>query len=136
MSANSIAARGRAAAEAKLMTDTCVITNPGLAVLNRVTHRVEYPTAAIIYSGKCRLRPDSAPADVDARAGEATSAQVALLLSVPFGEATAAEVGHQVQVTSQDPRAGGSPSRLLYIRGIDEGTHITARRFQLTEISP
>lgn len=89
MAIGALVARGRAAHE-RLMIDTCTITRTTTGALNTTTG--DYATTvATVYSGKCRLRGDTAgSASVrEVQGGDAEQATHRYQLLLPHGSCTA-----------------------------------------------
>ena len=132
MTANLIAARGRTAAY-RLMTDMCEIREPSLVVFNPATKANDETSGALVYAGRCRVRPRDGR-DQEDEVGDSPVSTWQYMLSIPFG-ATLAGVpvlprpDQLVTVTASiDPTLVGQRMR---IRQVVQGPHITARRMQV-----
>jgi len=129
MSAASVLARGRAAAE-RLMVDTCTIrratgetTGPGGVVT---------PTYTVIYSGKCEVQQSAMGASASPQdAGEAYALMLNLTVKLPMsltGLRTEDEI--TIDTSALDPDL---PGRVFLIRDLAHKTHATARRVGVVE---
>ena len=128
MSAASVLARGRAAAEA-LMVDTCTIrritgstTDPDTGVIT--------PTYSTIYTGQCRVQQQAASASGQ-ETGEAYALILPFVLQVPIS-VTGVRTEDQVTITASvhDPDL---VNRMLLVKDLAHKTHATARRLGCTE---
>lgn len=127
MSAASVLARGRAAAEA-LMVDACTI--------RRVTSQstgaggVVTPTYSTLYTGKCRVQQDKAQAQQQ-DPGEAAVLMLRLEIQLPMS-VTGLQAEDVVTITASahDPDLVG---RVFIIRDLAHASHKTARRVQVME---
>ena len=127
MSAASVLARGRAAAEA-LMVDACTI--------RRVTGQstgaggVVTPTYADLYTGKCRIQQASAQAQQQ-DPGEAAVLMLRLEVQLPMS-VTGLQAEDVVTITASahDEDLVG---RTFVIRDLAHASHKTARRVQVME---
>lgn len=128
MSAASLLARGRAAAE-RLMQDTCTIrrvtgsaTDPDTGVIT--------PTYATLYSGQCRVQQSSGQA-TQQDAGQDYLLMLRLEVQVPMS-VTGLRPADEVLLTASllDPDLVG---RTFLIRDLAHGTHKTARRVGVEE---
>jgi hypothetical protein len=128
---DAVAAAGQQAALA-LMTSSCQILRPSTAdpVLNKATGLTTRPAEALIYSGKCRIKP-SARADRLVEGGETPVAHWRYLVSVPLA-VVGVERGDWVLITAC-PLDGSLVGLRLLIRSIERGSQITARRLQCEE---
>ena len=100
MSVTALVARARARHES-LMVDTCVVTRVANGVFSATTG--DYTTTtSTLYSGKCRLRGDTAGAASvrELQAGEAEQATYRYQLLLPHGSYAAA-VGDRVSCDSR-----------------------------------
>lgn len=123
MSAGSVAARGRLAAE-RMMTDTCRIYSEGEPTLDENTG-VLTPAETDIYTGKCRVKPVPSNRTGGELVGENVVARQAPVVSIPFAEVNV-DTGHRIQfLTSADPAL---LQRRYLIQAVMVGTHATARR--------
>lgn len=130
MSATTTTLRGRAAAEA-LMVDACTIKRATGTSTNDTTGVVT-PTYSTIYSGKCRIQqtvPVSKPHEV----GQAAVWLQRSVLQIPMAAAPALS-DDLVTVTSSvlDPNLAGTTYR---IRDLGAKTHMTARRYQIEQVT-
>jgi hypothetical protein len=128
MSAASVLARGRAAAEA-LMVDSCSIrrktgesTGPG----GVVTPTYGDP----LYAGKCRIQQDKAQAQQQ-DPGEAYVLMLRLEIQLPMS-VTGLQAEDVVTITASahDPDLVG---RVFIVRDLAHASHKTARRVQVME---
>lgn len=128
MSRASALARGRVAAEAG-MVDACTIRRVPSDVTDDFSGVIT-PTYTQIYAGKCRLKQVAALPETH-EAGEDYVVLSRLQLQIPVS-VTGVQVGDEVTITASvnDPGLAG---KVLLIRGIAEGSEITARRFEVTE---
>lgn len=122
---------GRSFAESQ-MTASCRINvkGDGGNVTDPETGEVTTPAGDLVYEGKCRVRPAGGQgSDVDT--GGAELARFDYIVSVPFAVVGVLE-GHRVTVTgSPDPALVG---RVVEVRQVDRGDHITARRLSCEEV--
>jgi hypothetical protein len=128
MSAASVLARGRAAAEA-LMVDACTIRRITSSSTNETTGEVT-PTYSTIYAGKCRVQQQAATASGQ-DAGEAYVLMLALTLQVPMS-VTGVRTEDEVTITASvhDPDL---VNRVFLVKDLAHKTHATARRIGCTE---
>lgn len=127
MSAASVLARGRAAAEA-LMVDSCSIrrkTGESTGAGGVVT-----PTYSTLYAGKCRVQQSAGQAQQQ-DPGEAYVLMLRLEVQLPMS-VTGLQPEDEVTVTASahDPDLVG---RLFIVRDLAHATHKTARRVQVQE---
>lgn len=127
MSAASVLARGRAAAE-QLMVDACTIrrrTGETTGAGGYVT-----PTWDDLYSGKCRIQQATAQAQQQ-DPGEAYVLMLRLEVQLPMS-VTGLEPEDEVTITASahDPDLVG---RVFLIRDLAHASHKTARRVQVVE---
>jgi hypothetical protein len=124
MSAGSISARGRAAAE-RIMTDTCTIVRLATTgTLNPNTGQM-VKTSTTVYTGKCRVKAEAGTSVGDVGAGETAVSRVTPIVSIPISS-TDIRAGDRVTVaTSSDDRLDG---QVLMVRAVNVGTFTTARR--------
>lgn len=127
MSAASVLARGRAAAEG-LMVDACTIrritgesTGPGGVVT---------PTYSTLYTGKCRIQQSKADAQQQ-EVGEAYALMLRLEVQLPMS-VTGLRAEDEVTVTASAHDAD-LIGRVFLIRDLAHATHKTARRVQVQE---
>jgi len=115
------------------MTSACTIRAKSTgSTTDPATGAVVATPGALVYSGKCRLRPAGRTANVaDAGGGEVFTFDYQV--AIPFS-AVGVRAGHRVTIdASPDPDAVGlelevQPSRFA-------GEHITARRLACSEVS-
>lgn len=130
MTADSVMARGRLAAEA-LMVDTCVIKR-------RISHTTNADTGQItvnystIYTGNCRVQERSM-FDRPHTVGEAFVTMLAVEVQLPMS-ATGVDTDDIITIltAAQDPDLVG---RVFTVRGHNHRTFTTMRRFQCLEIN-
>lgn len=127
MSAASVLARGRAAAEL-LMVDACTIrrkTGESTGAGGVVT-----PTYSTLYAGKCRVQQAAAQAQQQ-DPGEAYVLMLRLEVQLPMS-VTGLQTEDEVTITASahDPDLVG---RVFLIRDLAHATHKTARRVQVLE---
>jgi hypothetical protein len=122
VSAASVAAKGRRAAEA-IMVDQCRIYALGTKVLGP-DGRYVIPEDDV-YEGKCRVKAESGTSVGDVGAGETAVSRVTPIMSVPY-TVTGLKAGLRVKVTeTSDP---GLLNRVLLVRAVQTGSFITAHR--------
>jgi hypothetical protein len=131
VTAASVTAAGRRMAES-LMVDTCLITRVTGSTTDPDTGEVT-PTTATVYSGRCRMQQLAAvarPNDV----GESYVFQQPFVLQLPMVGSGGIQAGDQVEVTASvlDPDL---PGRKFWVRELADGTHKTARRIGLEEVT-
>lgn len=129
MSAASATLAGRAAAE-RLMVDACTVTRVTGTTSDGETGRIT-ETLATIYSGKCRIRQRAATGS-RTDVGEASVVQVGYELQLPMS-ATAVRVEDRVTVTASVLDAS-LVGRRWHVSSEAAGSHLTARRLQITEV--
>lgn len=108
------------------MSDSCEITRGGgERVFDRNTGKYVTTPGALVYRGRCRVKPTD-NADQVVEAGGQNVSLFPYVVSVPI-DVTAFEVDDLVTITSSvlDPALSG---RVLRVRQISVGSHITARR--------
>lgn len=127
MSAASVLARGRAAAEA-LMVDTCTIRR--VASESTGTGGVVTPTLTTLYSGKCRVQQVRAKAN-EVDAGEAYLLMLQLEIQLPMS-VTGLQAEDQVTVSASANDAD-LVGRVFFVRDLAHKTHATSRRVQVQE---
>jgi len=130
MSRATVLARGRAAAEAG-MADTCTVRR----VISDTTDDFSgdiTETQQVIYTGKCRVKQTVALPETH-EAGEDYVTLSRMQLQVPTS-AVGVQVGDEATITASvnDPDLVG---KVLRIRGVAQGSEITARRFEVTEVT-
>lgn len=133
MSAASVLARARAAAVA-LMVDACTITRVTGSTTSPVTGVVTEVTTTV-YAGVCRVQDKGAlgAASSSDTVGQAFLRQLGWQLQLPMS-VTGLAVGDRVTVTSSahDPDLVG---RVFAVRDLFHGTHKTARRVAVEELT-
>jgi hypothetical protein len=125
MTAEAATLAGRAAAE-QLMVDTCTISEAGgQGVFNETTGQYDGATSSTVYSGPCRVKPRDNQ-DRIRQFGEQTISLWPYLVSVPMS-VTGIDVDALVTITTSelDPDLAG---KVLRVRQVAQGSHITARR--------
>jgi hypothetical protein len=124
MSAGSIAARGRVAAE-RIMVDTCRIYTMGIGgTFNPTTGEITDATTNV-YTGKCRVKQVPGYKTGGELVGESVVPRTAPIITIPH-EVNDVRAGMRVEViTSADESLIGRP---LLIESVHAGTHATARR--------
>jgi hypothetical protein len=130
VSATTAVLAGRRAAEA-LMVDACTIRRQSGEATDPDTGQITR-TYTVVYSGRCRIQQralESQGSDV----GEARVYQVPYELQLPMSV-----TGPAVEdVVTCDTSAldADLPGRQWWIRGLAGGTHKTARRIQIEEVT-
>lgn len=128
MSAASVLARGRAAAE-RLMVDECTIrrrtgetTDPDSGVIT--------PTYDTVYEGRCRVQQPAAQATEESP-GEQHALMLRLEVHLPMN-VTGIEADDEVTITASvhDPDL---PGRVFVVRDLAHKSHATARRLGVQE---
>lgn len=121
---------GRAAAE-RIMTDACTVQRQTGQSMSETT-LVVTPTYSTAYTGKCRVKIDSA-GDLGVDAGARAASVRDYIVSVPMS-ATVFEVDDLVTITASalDSTQVGLTLRVL---GALHGSQITARRFRCQEVT-
>jgi hypothetical protein len=131
MTAASVLARGRAAAE-RLMVDECTITRAGEGepVFNETTMQYDPPPGSTVYTGRCRVQLTGAMAGTPEAAERVLVVQRATV-QVPIS-VTGVEVDDVVTITASahDPDLVGNRYR---VRSLFAKTHATARRLEVEE---
>lgn len=120
----------RAHAES-LMTSTCTIRARATETTTDVDGETVDVPGAIVYAGKCGIRPaNAASSSLTFGGGEVFTFDY--LVSIPFAEAAVTE-GHRVRVdSSPDPALTAAEWE---IRKVARGDRITARRLACAEVS-
>jgi hypothetical protein len=128
MSAASVLARGRAAAEA-LMVDTCTIRRVTSSTTDPDTGHIT-PTYATVYSGPCRVQQQAATASGQ-ETGEAYALMLSFVLQLPMS-VTGVRTEDEVTITASvhDPDL---VDRVLLVKDLAHKTHATARRIGCME---
>ena len=126
--AGSVLARGRRMAERR-MTDTCLITRRGPAVLDEATGK-KTPTTVVVYQGKCEFRAAQVQATTAEQSGQQLVVQDATL-KLPIATSTAVSKDHDVEIltSATDPALVGLKARIV---GPFASAYTTARRFPVT----
>ena len=130
MQAEEIVYAGRAVAE-RLMTDTCTVQRQTSSSMSETT-LVVTPVYSTLYTGKCRVREETAgdlSIDVGQRAGSVRSYTV----SVPMS-AIAFAPDDLVTITASG-LDDAQPAVTLRVLGVTHGSQITARRFRCQEVT-
>lgn len=136
MTAASVTARGRAAAEA-LMVDACVIRRQVGTTTDPDTGAVT-PSYEDVYSGKCRVQSRNLSAR-SPNSGQQRVDLYAVELQLPI-TVTGVAVNDVAEITvSLDPelptpRADGTP-RLFRVNNLFHKTHATSRRLSVEEVT-
>lgn len=114
------------------MSSTCRINAKGDGgnTTDPETGEVTTPAGTVIYEGKCRVRPAGTQSQ-DVESGGAELARFDYLVTVPFSVSGVLE-GHRVTIT-------GSPdlalvNKLVEVRKVDRGEHISARRLSCEQV--
>jgi hypothetical protein len=117
------------------MTSTCTIRARSAGqVTDPDTGEVTDIPGAIVYTGRCRVRPASGPGgnSTERDAGAAELLTYDYLVSVPFSVSTVVERQRVTIDSSPDPALVGIEVEILHV---DRGEHITARRLVCREVS-
>ena len=124
----------RAEAEGR-MTSTCTIREPGtLSQLDQNTGLMVEVPGAIVYSGKCRIKPASTWGRT-AEAGEREVTPSTFTFSIPFDAPGSADVRRKHLVTVSTSRDSALINRVFEVRFTpDMGDDITARRLLCEEV--
>lgn len=127
MSAASVLARGRAAAD-RLMVDACTIRR--ITGESTGTGGVITPTYSTLYIGKCRVQQPNAQA-VEQSPGEAYALMLRLEVQLPMS-VTGLQTEDQITIDSSmfDPDL---PGRVFVVRDLAHKTHATSRRLGVQE---
>ena len=128
MSAASVLARGRAAAEAR-MVDTCTARRVTGETVDDNTGDVT-PTLTSVYAGRCRMKQPNASATA-AEVGEAAVLLQQPEVHLPMSAAVL-RPGDEITLTASvhDP---GSVGRVFIVRAVPAQSAATARRYGVTE---
>lgn len=129
MSAASVLARGRAAAEA-LMVDACTIQHQTGTTTDRLTGRTS-PVYATVYTGACRVQQAVALGS-RVEAGEVEPVLLRLEVQLPVVGTEGIERGDLVTITASVHDAD-LVGRVFRVRDVHHKTHATARRIQAEE---
>jgi hypothetical protein len=126
----SVTRNGRMFADAG-MVDTCTVTRVSGGTTDPESgERTE--TTTTVYSGRCRVRQASSTGsrhDV----GEASIVEVGSQLQLPMAaEDIRTEDRAQIATSQLDPDL---PGRVFVIGAPVAGTHLTSRRYQITEVT-
>lgn len=126
MSRESVLARGRAQAEAR-MTDTCAVGKKVRGEIDESTDLYPY-TVDSVYEGPCEIQfGNTAPSSVDSAAEILTIQAVVLKLPVSASSALVKE-GMDVRVLTSEQDAG-LVGMWFRVKGFNAKTYSTARRF-------
>jgi hypothetical protein len=130
MSAATVLARGRAAAQA-LMVDACTIQRVTSSPADPDTGQITY-TYSTVYTGQCKVQ-QAAPASGPAEVGEAEIFESILTLHLP-ATVTGLQPDDKVTVTASahDPDLVG---RVFHLRGLAHKSFATAHRYPLIEVT-
>lgn len=132
MSAASVLARGRAAAEALMVdADACVITRvPGRTT--NTTTGVVTETTSTLYTGKCRVQQKPAEARRE-EIGEDRTLLLTMMVQLP-ASVTGLIVGDRITITASahDPDLVG---RVLRVQDLAHKSHLTSRRVGVVEVT-
>lgn len=131
MTARSVLARGRRAAEA-LMTDACVIRRRTGLTVDPDTG-AEIPTYTTVYSGRCRVQSRNFSTESPNAAGLQRVDLYHLEVQVPMS-VTGVAVNDEVEITASvhDPDLVG---RRMRVQNLFHASHKTARRLQVEEVT-
>lgn len=122
MTAASTSARGQIAAQ-RLMPDACRLFRRGQYAYDPAVGK-DTAKETDLYVGKCRLRPQGRLAHETESSGSPVGVWL-LVVQIPLS-VTNAQLGDLLTITtSADPDLVGKTVR---VQGIDQGTHVTARR--------
>lgn len=129
--AAALVARGRVAAENKLMIDACVVrrrtgssTGPGGVVTS---------TWSTVYTGKCRLKVESQTQGQMSDIGEAARVVTRRTLQVPVAAVGLLEADQvTIAASALDPDLVGN---VYTVRVVPEGTTLTRRDVVLVEVT-
>jgi hypothetical protein len=130
VSRESVTLRGRSFAEPG-MVDTCTITRVTGGTTDPETG-VRTETTTTVYTGKCRVRqPTSTGSRHDV--GEASIVEVGSQLQLPMAASDIrTEDRAEIDTSALDPDL---PGRVYVIGAPVAGTHLTSRRYQITEVT-
>ena len=131
MSATSITLRGRAAAEA-LMLSTCTITRSATSVVDPDTGAIT-GSATTVYVGKCKVQ-QSAPASSPTVIGEAAVFLSAARLDLPVITGTEGVAPDDLATINTCPPNPGMVGKTFRLRAPLDKDFLTARRFPVTEV--
>lgn len=111
------------------MTDTCLITRRGPAVLDEATGK-KTSTTVVVYQGKCEFRAAQVQATTAEQSGQQLVVQDATL-KLPIATSTAVSKDHDVEIltSATDPALVGLKARIV---GPFASAYTTARRFPIT----
>lgn len=117
------------------MTATCTITRPGTGqkTWDAATGTYTYPTPAVVYSGRCKVK-STARAVAEVAAGEQHVAVLDFGLHLPIegsGDVRRDDVAH-IDSNPDDPALVG---RDFVVQAGDHGTTKTARRLPVEEVA-
>jgi hypothetical protein len=131
MSAASVLARGRSAAQA-LMVDTCTIRHQVSTSTSPLDGHT-YPQYETVYSGQCRVQQALAQG-ARVEAGEVEPVLLRLEVQLPVVGTEGLERGDLVTITTCVHDAD-LVDREFRIRDLHHKTHATARRIQVEEVT-
>lgn len=138
MSRASVLARGRRAAEAR-MVDTCTIRRPdpnGNPVLDENTGQYLGPPPITVYSGKCEFQVSAvlAGAQNAEAAGDTVTVQDQLLKLPVEGDSASVRVDDTVtcDTSAHDPDL---PGRRFRVDALHHESYATSRRLPISEIT-
>lgn len=120
-----------------LMTDTCIVTTPGVGTrgpINPTTLKYDAaPADVTVYEGACRLGRIEIPHVTQAVGGEATWGVQDSVLHLPIADTEDVAAGQSVEYLSStaNPALVG---RKFGIIGVVAGTNLTARRCIVREV--
>jgi hypothetical protein len=130
MALDALLARGRAAAESKLMVDACTITRVGARTTDTTTGAVTTPTSTL-YTGQCRVQQKQAQAQRE-DTGEDHLLLLRLEVQLPVAGTEGLRVGDRITITASVHDAD-LLGRVFLIHDLAHATHKTARRVQCLE---
>jgi hypothetical protein len=126
---------GRSHAEA-LMTATGTISRGNGIFTTNPTTLVETEGTTTVYTGRCRLRIVRSVVSGDASIPGAVAVKDELVLSIPVEATGSGNVRpNDVWTCVTNPLDTSVVGKRLRIAGVHHGTHMTARRFPVEEIS-
>lgn len=133
MTAASVLARGRAAAEA-LMVDACTIADTTSLITDDLTGQV-VATRAPVYTGKCKVQTSGSGALGDRTdVGEVALVVLRLELHLPVLGSENVHRGGLVTITASVTDAA-LVGRTFRVRDLTHKTWLTARRLQIEEVT-
>lgn len=134
MSAGSVLARGRAAAQA-LMVDTCTIRRKTGGSTDDLTGQT-FPSYTTVYSGVCRVQTSGGGAmGARVETGEVAVIVLRVELQLPVVGSEAVRRGDEVSITTTTNTINDSDllNRTFRVHDLFHKTHATSRRIQLEE---